>query len=195
MNRADECAYDDKKQTSRTQKLRDKIALLEERLQELESESSTASRSPSSSALPPLVERSRFERSQFPMIQPELNLLSAGPSSLNLPSLVNLDNPASDSIIHTPSQSSPWRSAMSSSSSSSSASGLDFPPFYQGTTRGSSSYNLSGLAAREAETISHSGASVDPYLQKSPFTYSVPPFGDIPNWGIDDLPFETSKML
>ncbi|KAH8824646.1 hypothetical protein DL96DRAFT_1614642 [Flagelloscypha sp. PMI_526] len=38
MNRADQCEYDDKKQKSRTQKLREKLAMLEERIRELESD-------------------------------------------------------------------------------------------------------------------------------------------------------------
>lgn len=48
MNRPDECEYDDKKQKSRTQKLREKLAMLEERLKELEADPAVAGSSSSS---------------------------------------------------------------------------------------------------------------------------------------------------
>ncbi|TRM59828.1 hypothetical protein BD626DRAFT_461896 [Schizophyllum amplum] len=53
MNRADECEFDDKKQKSRTQKLREKLAMLEKKVRELEAdthgESSTSGSSSGSS--------------------------------------------------------------------------------------------------------------------------------------------------
>ena len=54
MNRADECEFDDRKQKSRTQKLREKLAMLEKKVRELEAdthgESSTSSASSSGSS-------------------------------------------------------------------------------------------------------------------------------------------------
>ncbi|KAL1684803.1 hypothetical protein GGG16DRAFT_67619 [Schizophyllum commune] len=54
MNRADECEFDDRKQKSRTQKLREKLAMLERKVRELEAdthgESSTSSGSSSGSS-------------------------------------------------------------------------------------------------------------------------------------------------
>ncbi|KAL1742613.1 hypothetical protein HDZ31DRAFT_42843 [Schizophyllum fasciatum] len=54
MNRADECEFDDRKQKSRTQKLREKLAMLEKKVRELEAdtlgESSTSDASSSGSS-------------------------------------------------------------------------------------------------------------------------------------------------
>ncbi|KAJ7684465.1 hypothetical protein DFH06DRAFT_968843 [Mycena polygramma] len=75
MNRDDECEYDDKKQKSRTQKLKEKLSMLEQRLRELESESagatspsSSSSSSDSSSLGLPLTQQSSPEIAALPTL-------------------------------------------------------------------------------------------------------------------------------
>lgn len=43
MNRAEECHYDEKRQKSRTQKLKERLSMLEDRIRELESDPSASS--------------------------------------------------------------------------------------------------------------------------------------------------------
>ncbi|KAJ7221622.1 hypothetical protein GGX14DRAFT_670523 [Mycena pura] len=75
MNRDAECEYDDKKQKSRTQKLKEKLSMLEQRLRELESENGAIS--PSSSDSSSLL--------GFPITQPSTPEITAPPSVFDAP--------------------------------------------------------------------------------------------------------------
>ncbi|KAJ6500684.1 hypothetical protein C8R45DRAFT_1071233 [Mycena sanguinolenta] len=66
MNRDEECEYDDKKQKSRTQKLKEKLSVLEQRLRELESGSAATSPSSSDPGSLPVTQHSSPELAALP---------------------------------------------------------------------------------------------------------------------------------
>ncbi|KAF7359165.1 adenylate kinase [Mycena sanguinolenta] len=68
MNRDEECEYDDKKQKSRTQKLKEKLSVLEQRLRELESESAATSPASSDPSSLPATQHSSPELAALPSL-------------------------------------------------------------------------------------------------------------------------------
>ncbi|KAK7035854.1 adenylate kinase [Favolaschia claudopus] len=181
MNRDEECEYDDKKQKSRTQKLKEKLSLLEQRLRELESEN-TGATSPSSSDASSLG----VPATQHP--SPELTALptifdtnsgfespSVGPPLLDPDCLTNFDN-----LFENYS----WSNSSGSSSLYGGASGYGTPDF-----------DLDAGRMRDSDDTDQ---SIHPFLEMSPFS-SLPSsseFPYMPQWNPQDpLPYENKKIL
>lgn len=77
MKRADECEYEDKKQKSRTQKLKEKLAMLEDRIKELEGpESMTSGEGSSNPGSPGFFDQIGFDATALGDMDPN----QAGPS-------------------------------------------------------------------------------------------------------------------
>lgn len=189
MNRTDECEYDDKKQKSRTQKLKEKLSALEERLRELESEprevspftnssaSSSSSSRPSPGNTPGPLDSSAFGVGALylPPETPHLDLSSLG---------------GLDTLF----ESSSWSGAGSSSGSSSS--GSLYPPAFAGDDIGSDALTNSLF---NMEDFDPDQTTVHPFLEMSPFTSfgsTANSFPYMPRWDPKDpLPFENRKIL
>ncbi|KAF9063683.1 hypothetical protein BDP27DRAFT_1426598 [Rhodocollybia butyracea] len=136
MKRADECEYEDRRQKSRTQKLKEKLAMLEDRIKELEG-TDPGDGSSSNSGSPGLFEQIDFgvaelgdvDQNQISLAGPSLSSAwpstSAGPeSSSSSSSSVNLSLPGSpfaptssswlDNVTGRPSERSPFTGLNSS---------------------------------------------------------------------------------
>ncbi|KAJ6546863.1 hypothetical protein B0H19DRAFT_1379260 [Mycena capillaripes] len=183
MNRDDECEYDDKKQKSRTQKLKEKLSVLEQRLRELESESGSAtspSSSDSSSLGLPLTQHSSPEIAALPSLfdtgsmygSPSITLPLLDPGSFDTDCLGgNFDN-----LLENPA----WSNSSSNSSLYGGASGYGTPE--------------SNLLLDTDDP----DQTVHPFLEMSPFS-SLPSsseFPYMPRWNPrDPLPYENKKIL
>jgi len=189
MNRSEECEYDDKKQKSRTQKLREKLLLLEERVRELESDS-IASTSNSGSALPaftPSPESSVSSPSETAQLFMSPEIPGLGTSSLadfdSLPSPFSpFDGPT-------------WP-AVASSSAPSSSSSL-YAPFYLAGTSGNETLSLVNPSLNVEDYDSEQ--SVHNCFEMSPFTglsASGSTFPYMSRWDPKDpLPYENKRIL
>ncbi|KAJ7253377.1 hypothetical protein B0H12DRAFT_1116935 [Mycena haematopus] len=172
MNRDDECEYDDKKQKSRTQKLKEKLSILEQRLRELESESAATSPS-TSDASSASTQQSSPEIASLPSLFGAGSPVSAHAPILDAESLGNLD---------TLFESYQW----SNSSASSSLHG------------GASGYGTPEMDANRIWDSDDSDPTVHPFLEMSPFSNQPisSEFPYMPQWNPrDPLPFEMKKIL
>ncbi|CAK5279260.1 unnamed protein product [Mycena citricolor] len=174
MNREVECEYDDKKQKSRTQKLKDKLSQLEERLRELESESSHSSESPGSdqSALP-ATQRSSPELVSTVGAYASNSAVLESPGTMPLAEMEGVSGLAMENLFETFA----WPTSSSSSSLYSSTSGYETP-------------------ALDLDQV-----VPDPemsFFEMSPFS-SVPANPDVPympQWDQKEpLPFESRRIL
>ncbi|KAF7353766.1 adenylate kinase [Mycena venus] len=172
MNRDDECEYDDKKQKSRTQKLKEKLSILEQRLRELESESAGAA-SPSSSDASslglPVTQHSSPEIATLPS-------LFDGGSGYGSPMNVPLLDPDCLGNLDSLFENYAWSNNSSTNSSLGGASGYGTPNF----------------------ELDDSDQSVHPFLEMSPFSSlpSTSEFPYMPRWNPQDpLPYENKKIL
>ncbi|KAJ7778695.1 hypothetical protein DFH07DRAFT_795641 [Mycena maculata] len=172
MNRDDECEYDDKKQKSRTQKLKEKLSVLEQRLRELESECGASATSPSSSDSSslglPLTQHSSPEITALPSLFENVPLLDTD-------CLGNLDSLFENCA---------WSNSSSSSSLYGGASGYGTPSLE--------------LDANMLMDPDDADQTVHPFLEMSPFS-SLPSsseFPYMPRWNPQDpLPYENRKIL
>ncbi|KAJ7611661.1 hypothetical protein FB45DRAFT_313702 [Roridomyces roridus] len=174
MNRDDECEYDDKKQKSRTQKLKEKLSVLEQRLRELESESAAASPSGSdaSSLGLPLTQHSSPELTALPASVYDTTPAAYRSAAPVLPLLDSELLGNLDGLFE--------NYAWSNSSSSSSLHG------------GPSGYGTPNMDAEDPEQTVH------PFLEMSPFSNlaTSPDFPYMPRWNPQDpLPYENRKIL
>ncbi|KAF8191549.1 hypothetical protein K438DRAFT_1830705 [Mycena galopus ATCC 62051] len=173
MNRDDECEYDDKKQKSRTQKLKEKLSVLEQRLRELESESAATSPSSSDGSSLPVTQQSSPEIAALPSL---FGGSGYGSPSVHAPLLESLGN--LDSLFENYS----W----SNSSADSSLRG------------GASGYGTPELDTGKNWDLDESDQGVHPFQEMSPFS-SLPSsseFPYMPRWNPQDpLPFEIKKIL
>ncbi|KAJ7348963.1 hypothetical protein DFH08DRAFT_863952 [Mycena albidolilacea] len=178
MNRDAECEYDDKKQKSRTQKLKEKLSVLEQRLRELESESSANSPSSSDASslgLPPTQHPS-------PEIAALPSLFDSGSGYATSAPLLDADYLGNiDSMF----ENYPWSGSSTNSSSSlhGGASGYGTPNF-----------ELDAGLSRDSDEPD----SIHPFLEMSPFPTlpSSSEFPYMPRWNQQDpLPYENKKIL
>ncbi|KAJ7491131.1 hypothetical protein FB451DRAFT_1079995 [Mycena latifolia] len=182
MNRDEECEYDDKKQKSRTQKLKEKLSVLEQRLRELESESGDAmspssSSSGSSSLGLPLTQQSSPEIAAQPSMFDNGSVYGS-PSIMPLLDTDCLGN--LDSLFENYN----WSGSSSSSSLYGGASGYGTP-----------SLELDAHMIMDAEDPDQ---TVHPFLEMSPFSTlpSSSEFPYMPRWNPKDpLPYENKKIL
>jgi hypothetical protein len=188
MNRRSECEYDDKKQKSRTQKLKEKLLLLEERVRELESDPSSSASNGASSVSYPTP--SHTPGSSIPssdasqeFVVPEMHRLDTSPS-------MDFDTPAS---TYSPFDSPGWPTMASSVSPSSSTS--LYPPFHLEGPSGSETSILAGPLLNNEDYDSEQ--SVHNYFEIPPFTgRSGPTFPYMQRWDPKDpLPYENRKIL
>ncbi|KAJ6497129.1 hypothetical protein C8R47DRAFT_1318088 [Mycena vitilis] len=180
MNRDDECEYDDKKQKSRTQKLKEKLSMLEQRLRELESESAGAT-SPSSSSSGssslglPLTQQSSPEIAALPTLFD--NGAGYGSPSIAMP-LLDADCLGNlDSLF----ESYAWSSNSSADSS-----------LYGGASGHGTPETHLPMDADDPDKTVH------PFLEMSPFSSlnSSSEFPYMPRWNPEDpLPYENKKIL
>jgi hypothetical protein len=180
MNRDDECEYDDKKAKSRTQKLKEKLSLLEQRLRELESESGGAtspSSSDSSSLGLPLTQHSS------PEIAAQPSLFDNG-SIYGSPSIIPLLDTDCLGNLDSLFENYTWSGSSSDSSLHGGASGYGTP-----------SRELDTRMILDADDPDQ---TVHPFLEMSPFS-SLPSSSEspyIPRWNSQDpLPYEDRKIL
>lgn len=183
MNRDDECEYDDKKQKSRTQKLKEKLSALEQRLRELESESGGAT-SPSSSdssslGLPP-TQHSSPEIAALPSLFDNGSMYGSPSITLSLLDTGNFDADCLGTNFDNFLENSAWSNSSSNSS------------LYGGA---------SGYGTPEANLLLDTDdldQTVHPFLEMSPFS-SLPSsseFPYMPRWNPKDpLPYENKKIL
>ncbi|KAJ7118890.1 hypothetical protein C8R44DRAFT_789556 [Mycena epipterygia] len=178
MNRDEECEYDDKKQKSRTQKLKEKLSVLEQRLRELESESGGAtspSSSESSSLGLPLTQHSSPEIAALPSV------FNNG-STYGSPSIIPLLDTDCLGNLDSLFEKYTWSGSSSSSSLQGGASGYGTPSLELDAT----------LIADDPDQTVH------PFLEMSPFS-SLPSsseFPYMPQWNPQDpLPYENKKIL
>lgn len=83
MKRADECEYEDRRQKSRTQKLKEKLAMLEDRIKELEgTEPATSGDISSNTGSPGFFDSIGFDASSLGDVDPN-HISLAGPSLSN----------------------------------------------------------------------------------------------------------------
>ncbi|KAJ6620347.1 hypothetical protein B0H10DRAFT_2022442 [Mycena sp. CBHHK59/15] len=187
MNRDDECEYDDKKQKSRTQKLKEKLMVLEQRLRELESESvaTSPSSSDSSSLGQPLTQHPSPEIVTVPF---DSSLFDTG-SVYGSPSIIPLLDTHCLGSLDSLFDNSAWSGVGSSSSSSS---------LYGDHSR----YTTPSLELDHMAMIMDAEGDPDqtihPFLEMSPFS-SLPSsseFPYMPRWNPQDpLPYENKKIL
>ncbi|KAJ7144900.1 hypothetical protein C8R43DRAFT_1013406 [Mycena crocata] len=179
MNRDEECEYDDKKQKSRTQKLKEKLSVLEQRLRELESESAGASPSSSDSSSLGLP----FTQHSSPEIV-ALPSLYDNSSTYGSPSIIPLLDTDCLGNIDGLFENYAWSGSSSSSSLFGGASGYGTP-----------SLELDPGMVMDAEDPDQ---TVHPFLEMSPFS-SLPSsseFPYMPRWNPrDPLPYENKKIL
>ncbi|KAJ7771493.1 hypothetical protein B0H16DRAFT_1305750 [Mycena metata] len=178
MNRDEECEYDDKKQKSRTQKLKEKLSALEQRLRELESESGATSPSASESSSlglpftqhssPEISLPSIFDNNYVSDSAAVIPLLDVDSHLGNLDSL--FDNYA-------------WSGSSTNSSLHGGSSGNGTPNF-----------ELDAGMLMDDD----SDQAVHPFLEMSPFSslHSASEFPYMPRWNPrDPLPYENKKIL
>ncbi|KAJ7671013.1 hypothetical protein B0H17DRAFT_1085542 [Mycena rosella] len=182
MNRDEECEYDDKKQKSRTQKLKEKLSVLEQRLRELESESGDAmspssSSSGSSSLNLPLTQHSSPELAALPSIFDNASVYES-PSimpMLDTDCLGNLDSLFENYA---------WSGSSASSSLHGGASGYGTP-----------SFDPDAHMIMDADDPDQ---TVHPFLEMSPFS-TLPSSSELPympRWNPKDpLPYENKRIL
>ncbi|KAJ7184466.1 hypothetical protein C8R46DRAFT_1026374 [Mycena filopes] len=179
MNRDEECEYDDKKQKSRTQKLKEKLSLLEQRLRELESESgaTSPSSSESSSLGLPFTQHPSPEIAALPSIFDD-NSVYESPSIIPLLD-VGLGN--LDSLF----ENCAWSGSSANSSLRGGPSGYGTP-------------NFELDAPAMLMDTDDSDQAVHPFLEMSPFSSLPSPseFPYMPRWNPrDPLPYENRKIL
>lgn len=181
MNRDDECEYDDKKQKSRTQKLKEKLSILEQRLRELESESTGAtspSSSDSSSLGLPLTQHSSPEIAALPSLFDSGS--AYGSPSISMPLLDSDCLGNLDSLF----ENYTWSGSSADSSLHGGASGYGTP-------------NME-LDANMVQDPDDPDQTVHPFLEMSPFS-SLPSsseFPYMPRWNPQNpLPYENKKIL
>ncbi|KAJ7460848.1 hypothetical protein B0H11DRAFT_2057055 [Mycena galericulata] len=180
MNRDEECEYDDKKQKSRTQKLKEKLSVLEQRLRELESDCAGAtspSSSDSSSLGLPLTQHSSPEITALPSL---LDNASTYASSSSIP-LIDTDFLGNFEDLF---ENYTWSNSSSSSSLYGGASGFGTP-----------SLELDRSMMRDPDDPDQ---TVHPFLEMSPFSNlpSSSEYPYMPQWNTKDpLPYESKKIL
>ncbi|KAJ7494467.1 hypothetical protein B0H11DRAFT_2004760 [Mycena galericulata] len=180
MNRDEECEYDDKKQKSRTQKLKEKLSVLEQRLRELESDCAGAtspSSSDSSSLGLPLTQHSSPEITAPPSL---LDNASTYASSSSIP-LIDTDFLGNLEDLF---ENYTWSNSSSSSSLYGGASGFGTP-----------SLELDRSMMRDPDDPDQ---TVHPFLEMSPFSNlpSSSEYPYMPQWNTKDpLPYESKKIL
>ncbi|KAJ7090422.1 hypothetical protein B0H15DRAFT_838560 [Mycena belliarum] len=181
MNRDEECEYDDKKHKSRTQKLKEKLSLLEQRLRELESEScealspSNSSSGSSSLGLPATQHPS-------PELAPQPSMFDPTPTH-GSPSIIPILDPDClgnfDNLFEYN-----WSGSSSSSSLYGGVSGYGTPGFE--------------LDVRMVMDAEDPDQTVHPFLEMSPFS-SIPSSSELPHmprWNPEDpLPYENKRIL
>ncbi|KAF7298510.1 adenylate kinase [Mycena kentingensis (nom. inval.)] len=175
MNREAECEYDDKKQKSRTQKLKEKLSMLEHRLRELESENGANSMSPDSGS----DSSSLFGLPNTQNSSPEM--LSLSPTMFPV-----LDSDVLgtgfDSLFD--SYNNAWSGSSGSSLYGSNGSGMGTPAHELDPN--------AFLLDDDGDQVIH------PFLEMSPFS-NIPnaaEFPYMPRWNPQDpLPYENKKIL
>ncbi|TFK34879.1 hypothetical protein BDQ12DRAFT_761049 [Crucibulum laeve] len=186
MRRADECYYDDSKKKSRTQMLREKLAMLEDKVRELESDAS-GSNPPGSFNSSPIPS---LPHSLSPESEDLTSLLSQPSQPLDISSWLDASSAAGSSLTSSPDSVATWSEMASGSSSSSSSIVSPSPPL-----RPPRSISLgSPLLALDTSTI---GDTKNYHNNSNPLT-AVPfsPYESRPDWEPSQpLPSDTHTFL